>query len=62
MTLSNGSMVKYTAETWLTSKGNSIDKTGIKPTIEVKIDDKYLDTGKEKDDNQLQKAIETLSK
>ena len=62
MTLSNGSMVKYTAETWLTSKGNSIDKTGIKPTIEVKIDDKYLDTGKEKDDNQLQKSIETLSK
>ena len=62
MTLSNGSMVKYTAETWLTSKGNSIDKTRIKPTIEVKIDDKYLDTGKEKDDNQLQKAIETLSK
>ena len=62
MNLSNGSMVKYTAETWLTSKGNSIDKTGIKPTIEVKIDDKYLETGKDKDDNQLQKAIETLSK
>jgi carboxyl-terminal processing protease len=62
MTLSNGSMVKYTAETWLTSKGNSIDKTGIKPTIEVKIDDKYLETGKNEDDNQLQKAIETLSK
>ena len=62
MTLSNGSMVKYTAETWLTSKGNSIDKTGIKPTIEIKIDDKYLETGKNEDDNQLQKAIETLSK
>lgn len=62
MNLSNGSMIKYTAETWLTSKGNSIDKTGIKPTIEVKIDNKYLETGKDKDDNQLQKAIETLSK
>lgn len=62
LNLSNGSMVKYTAETWLTSKGNSIDKTGIKPTIEEKLNDKYYETQKDEDDNQLQKAIETLNK
>ena len=62
LNLSNGSMVKYTAETWLTSKGNSIDKTGIKPTIEEQINDKYYETQKDEDDNQLQKAIEILNK
>ena len=55
-------MVKYTAETWLTSKGNSIDKTGIKPTIEEQFNDKYYETQKDEDDNQLQKAIEILNK
>lgn len=62
LNLSNGSMVKYTAETWLTSKGNSINEVGIKPTIEEKLNDKYYDTLKDEDDNQLQKAIETLNK
>ena len=58
--LSTGSMVKYTIEEWLTSKGKSINKEGVKPDIEVKLDSKYFETYEEKDDNQLQKAIEFL--
>lgn len=58
--LGNGKMLKYTTEEWLTSKGNSINKIGIKPTIEEKLNIKYYETYLEKDDNQLQKAIEIL--
>ena len=61
--LSDGSMIKYTAETWLTSKGNSINEAGIEPTIEVSLNKEYFTSGLDKDDNQLQKAIsEVLSK
>ena len=60
--LSDGSLIKYTIETWKTSKGNNIDKIGIKPTIRVEQSKNYTRTGKDKDDNQLKKAIETISK
>ena len=60
--LSNGSLIKYTIETWKTSKGNNIDKVGIKPTIKVEQSKNYTRTGKDQDDNQLQKAIETIIK
>ena len=53
-------MIKYTTEEWLTPKGNSINKKGIEPTIEEKLSDTYYSTLEEKDDNQLQKAIEVL--
>ncbi len=62
MTLSNGSMIKYTAETWLTAKGNSIDKIGISPTIEVLQDENYYSNPSTETDKQLQKAIEVLNK
>ena len=58
--LSTGSMIKYTTEEWLTSKGNQINKKGIKPDVEVELDSKYFETYEEKDDNQLQKAINIL--
>lgn len=61
-TLTSGSMIKYTIETWKTSKGNSIDKKGIKPTLEIKMNEKYYKTYEKEDDNQLQKAIELLTK
>ena len=59
--LSSGSMIKYTIQTWETSKGEQINKKGIKPDIEIKLDEEYFETFKEKDDNQLQKALEVLS-
>lgn len=58
--LESGSMIKYTTEEWLTPKGNSINKKGIEPTIEEKLNDTYYSTLEEKDDNQLQKAISVL--
>ena len=36
-TLSDGSMIKYTIQKWLTPKGNWIDKEGLKPTDYVAI-------------------------
>lgn len=60
--LSDGTIIKYTIETWQTSKGKSIDGKGVKPTIELKQSEKYYETIKDEDDAQLQKAIETLIK
>lgn len=62
MNLSNGSMIKYTAETWLTAKGNSIDAVGITPTIEVTLSEEYYNNPSTETDNQLQKALEVLTK
>ncbi len=50
--LSSGSMVKYTSAYWLSPNGNSIDKVGITPDIEV-IQVKESDV-------QLNKALEIL--
>lgn len=61
-TLPSGGIIKYTIETWKTSKGKDIDGKGIKPTIEIKQNKKYYKTYKESDDTQLQKAIETIIK
>ena len=48
-TLSDGSMIKYTTQKWLTPNGNWVNKKGVKPTIEVEFDyennvDTQLDT------------------
>lgn len=56
--LSSGSLVKYTFQEWLTPKGNYIDQQGIEPTIEVK----YIYEEEKEIDNQLQAAIDELSK
>ena len=40
--LSSGAMVKYTTSYWLSPKGNSINKIGIKPDIEIKDKDEQL--------------------
>lgn len=61
MQLKDGSMIKYTAEEWLTSKGVSINKKGVSPDINIELSDKYFETLDKADDNQLQKAIEVLS-
>ncbi len=59
-TLSSGDMIKYTVETWKTSQGKEIEGVGIKPTIEVELSETYYKTLDQKDDNQLQTAIETI--
>ena len=59
--LSNGGMIKYTTEEWLTSNGNSINDVGITPDVEVDLTEDYLnDPLDKKNDAQLQKAIEVI--
>ena len=60
--LSNGASFKYTTEKWLTPKGNWIDKAGVKPDVEVKLDEKYKKDPSDKNDLQLQKALDILTK
>lgn len=58
--LSNGSMIKYTIEKWLTPSGKNIDKEGIKPDYEVELGDSYKDNPTKENDAQLQKALDLL--
>ena len=60
--LSDGSMVKYTVENWLTPDGNWINENGVEPTDEVKLSEEYYKEPKVENDNQLQKALELVSK
>lgn len=60
--LENGGMIKVTTEEWLTSKGNKINKEGVPVDYEVKLDEKYASNSSKETDNQLQKAIEVLTK
>lgn len=60
--LKSGSSIKYTTETWLTPNGTSINKKGIVPDKVVELDDKYRDTFEKDDDNQLQEALDIVTK
>lgn len=60
--LPSGGVIKYTIETWKTSKGKGIDGKGVNPTIEVEQSEEYYQTYEKKDDIQLQKAIEVILK
>ena len=60
--LSKKNMIKYTIANWTTPSGNSIDGIGITPGIKVDLDSKYAENPSYENDNQLQKAIEYLSK
>ena len=60
--LSDGSLMKYTIENWLTPKGNWINEKGVEPTEEVILSDEYFKDPTEENDNQLQKALEIVSK
>jgi Periplasmic protease len=55
--LSDGSYVKITISKWYTPKGNSIDKEGILPDIEVEYTSNDYNQGI---DPQLNKALELL--
>ena len=60
--LESGAIVKYTIQKWLTPKGNWIDKKGVTPDIEIELSQDYYNDPKDDTDNQLQKALEELSK
>ena len=60
--LSNGSMIKYTTQNWLTPKGNKIDGEGITPTTEVKLTKDYINAPSDATDSQSQEAINQLIK
>ena len=60
--LSDGSAVKLTVSNYYTPNGNSINKVGIQPDVEVKLDFELLnqDEISHDEDNQLQAALDTL--
>lgn len=60
--LSDGSMIKYTVENWLTPDGNWINEKGIEPTDIVDMDSAYYENPSDENDNQLQKALQLVSK
>lgn len=60
--LSDGTMIKFTVENWLTPEGNWINDLGVSPTHEVKMEDTYYDNPTDENDTQLQKALELISK
>ena len=57
--LSDGSAVKLTVSNYYTPNGNSINKVGIQPDVEVKLDSELLnqDEISHEEDNQLQAAL-----
>ena len=59
--LSDGSMIKYTIENWLTPEGSWIDSIGITPTDTVELSFEYYNNPVIENDSQLQKALELVS-
>ena len=55
--LEDGSMYKYTSARWLRPNGECIDGVGVKPDIEVSLDETYLENPIEDNDKQLLSAI-----
>jgi len=60
--LSNGSSLKFTVQKWLTPKGNWINEVGVTPDEVIELSSDYANNPIEENDNQLQKAIDLLSK
>lgn len=58
--LNNGATIKYTIQAWLTPKGNKIDKVGVLPTKEIKLNEEYYKNPISENDNQLQAAISAI--
>lgn len=59
--LSDGSMIKYTIENWLSPDGNWIDGVGVEPTDEVQLSEEFYNNPIVENDSQLQKALELVS-
>lgn len=61
LVLSDGSMIKYTIEKWLTPLGNWINEEGVVPTNYVELSSEYLNNPVFENDNQLNEALELVS-
>lgn len=61
-TLPDGSMVKYTIQNWLTPDGNWINEVGLEPTNVVELDENYMNEPIRDNDNQLQEALNLVTK
>lgn len=55
--LKDGSIIKISIAEWLTPQGNIIEKKGLEPDIEIKIQEEDIEKGK---DPQLEKAFEVI--
>lgn len=63
ITLSNGDQYKITTKKWLTPNGDWVNDTeGVVPDIEIKLSDKYFENPIEANDNQLNRALEEITK
>lgn len=61
-TTKSGVQYKLTTQKWLTPKGNWINEVGIKPNIKVELSEEYFMSPTVENDNQLQVAIDNLTK
>lgn len=59
-TLKDGTTIKYTTETWLTSKGKSINEVGVTPTVEVSLTEEFVKNPCDDNDDQLKEALNKL--
>ena len=55
-------MIKYTTQKWLTPDGNFINEVGVTPTNEVTLNEEYYSSPTSDNDNQLQEALNLLTK
>ena len=60
--LSDGSMLKYTVQNWLTPNGVWINDVGLEPTNFVELSEEYIENPIIENDNQLQTALDILTK
>ena len=60
--LKSGASIKYTIQKWLTPDGNWINEKGVQPDIELEFSEEFINNPIDDNDNQLQRAIEELSK
>ena len=58
--LSSGSMLKFTTAEWLTPRGKSVEGRGLTPCVEVEMLESF--DGTRESDNQLQRAIQEISR
>ena len=59
--LTDGSMIKYTVQNWLTPNGNWLNEVGLEPTNYIELSDDYYNSPTIDTDDQLQKALELLT-
>ena len=60
--LPTGGMIKYTIQKWLSPKGNWVDKVGVEPTNKVELSEEFNKNPSDENDNQLQSALDIVSK